>query len=148
MPSLFDEACRAETLARLRRLTPESERRWGTMTAPRMVAHLIDQMSHTLGDKPVAPMPGLIRNPVMKFLVLYVIPWPKGRIKGPPEAFLTQPSDWAADVAKLEDSVNRLAKRGPGGAWPDHPKFGPMSGKDWGVFCAKHFDHHLRQFGV
>jgi hypothetical protein len=31
---------------------------------------------------------------------------------------------------------------------PAHPFFGPLNGRQWGVFCFRHFDHHLSQFGV
>ena len=33
-------------------------------------------------------------------------------------------------------------------AWPDHAIFGSMSRQSWGRFSHRHFDHHLRQFGV
>jgi hypothetical protein len=81
-------------------------------------------------------------------LVIYWVPWPKGRIQGPPEAFVTQPTSWDADVATLIGLVEEFVARGPAGTWPEHAFFGPMKGKDWGVFCHKHFDHHLSQFGV
>lgn len=29
-----------------------------------------------------------------------------------------------------------------------HPSFGRMRPKDWDVLQYRHFDHHLRQFGV
>lgn len=148
MPNMFDEVCRAQTVARIRMLRPDSPRCWGKMSAPEMIAHLTDQMSHTLGDVPVAPIRGPLWIPFVRHAIIYWIPWPRGRIQGPPEAFVTKPAHWESDIAKLEDSLNRLAARGPNGDWPIHAKFGHISGKDWGVFCAKHFDHHLRQFGV
>jgi hypothetical protein len=146
--TLFDPACRARTIARLRSLAPDAPRRWGTMSAPRMVAHLFDQMTHCLGEAPCRPMASPLRLPGLKWLAIHVVPWPRGRIQGPPDAFRTPPGDWAADLERLVERVERFAARGPGGRWPDHAKFGPMSGADWGYFCAKHFDHHLRQFGA
>jgi hypothetical protein len=118
------------------------------MLAPQMVMHLTDQMHHALGDCPVKPRPGVLRWPFVRYASIYLLPWPKGRIKGPSEAFVSQPGTWDADVAGLEALVERFATRGPSGSWPDHALFGPMSGQDWGVFVHKHFDHHLRQFGV
>jgi hypothetical protein len=59
--SMFDSDCREQMLARLHRLTPESQRRWGRMSAPQMIAHLSDQMRHALGDVPVAARPGILR---------------------------------------------------------------------------------------
>lgn len=77
-----------------------------------------------------------------------MIPWPKGRIQGPPEAFTTQPTSWDSDVAELLALVERFAERGAEADWPDHGLFGRMTGRDWGVFVHKHFDYHLRQFGA
>ena len=146
--TVFDDSCRQTILARLRSLEPDAERRWGRMSAPQMIAHLTDQMHHTLGDSPVQARPGLLRWPPLRYVAIYLLPWPKGRIKGPPEAFMTQPKSWPADVAELEGLLERFTARGSLGDWPDHALFGRMSGRDWGVFVHKHFDHHLRQFGV
>lgn len=60
----------------------------------------------------------------MRWLVIYVVPWPKG--KAPTAA----------------------AARGPSGSWAEHPAFGNMSGKDYGALIYRHFNHHLTQFGV
>jgi hypothetical protein len=146
--TMFDEACRRTMVARLRRLQPDAPRRWGRMTAPQMVAHLSDQMRHALKDAPVSARPGYLRWSAVRYLSIYILPWPKGRIRGPSEAFLTKPASWEADVAALEDLLDRFVAVGPHQAWPDHALFGRMSGADWGVFVHKHFDHHLRQFGL
>ena len=113
-----------------------------------MVAHLRDQMSHCLGDRPCTPVPSLLRWAPLRHASIYWIPWPKGRIQGPPDAFVTQPGDWQDDVADLVGLVERFGARDPAAQWPNHALFGSMRGADWGVFCYKHFDHHLRQFGV
>jgi hypothetical protein len=118
------------------------------MTAAQMVAHLTDQMRHALEDAPVKARPGLLRLPAVRYLSIYVVPWPKGRIRGPAEAFLTQPVSWEADIKALETLLERFVARGSNRPWPDHGLFGRMTGRDWGVFVHKHFDHHLRQFGV
>lgn len=146
--SLFDDSCRRMILARLRSLKPDANRRWGRMGAPQMVAHLTDQMHHALGDDPVAARPGKLRWPPVRFASIYLLPWPKGRIKGPPEAFTTQPTSWEADIGELEVLLARFAARDTEDNWPDHALFGHMSRRDWGVFVHKHFDHHLRQFGA
>ena len=147
MHTMFDRDCRGELLNRLRRLTPDRPAQWGRMSAPQMLAHLGDQMRSTLGECPCAPMPSPLRRPVIRELVLYWLPWPKARVEGPPETFRTQPTTWAADLAEIEALIERFAARGPRDAWPEHPLFGPMSGRAWGVFCYRHFDHHLHQFG-
>lgn len=148
MKSLFDLQSRSEIVRRMRSIGPESPRRWGRMDVTQMVAHMTDQMHHTLGDYPCAPVPGLLSIPPVKWLAIYVVPWPKGRVKGPPGAFLRKPGAWDEDIAELIGLVERFGVRDPAGSWPDHALFGPMTGRDWGVFCYKHQNHHLRQFGA
>lgn len=145
MQTLFDAKHREDLLYRYRRLNPNQEPRWGSMTPRQVVAHLIDQMKLTLGEATCEPMPGLLRYSPLRELALYLAPWPKG-VKGPPEAFVTTPNNWGADLDRLTNLANHFAARGPDGTWPDHPRFGAMNGRDWGVFCSRHFRHHLAQF--
>ncbi len=147
MRSMFDTACRSELLGRLRRMSPQARARWGRMTAPQMVMHLSDQMRHTLGDRPCERRPSRLSWPIVRWLAIHWLPWPKGRIQGPPEAFSTPPSHWEADLASLEALVERFGASQQVKDWPEHALFGTMSVRDWGVFCYRHFDHHLRQFG-
>jgi len=146
--SLFDDSDRQQIIIRLRTLQSDVKARWGKMNAPRMVAHLTDQMHHTLGDVPVKAKPGLLRLRPVRFASIYLVPWPKGRVQGPPEAYVTQPASWEKDVLALEELVKRFASRNPDDQWSDHALMGRMTGRDWGVFCYKHFNHHLNQFGV
>jgi hypothetical protein len=44
--------------------------------------------------------------------------------------------------------MDRFAARGQDGPWVDHPAFGRLSPRAWGVLVYRHMDHHLRQFGV
>ncbi len=148
MRTLFDPTQRMQTRARFELIEPDQPALWGRLTAPKMLAHLCDQMRMTLGEQHTEPIPGAARLPVVRELFLYVLPWPKGKIQGPPEAFVTTSVGWTRDLATLNGLVERFVSQGPDGQWPDHPTFGRMSGRAWGVFCYRHFDHHLRQFGV
>ena len=64
MPSMFDTTTHAEIIDRIHRLRPDAERRWGQMTSSQMVAHLSDQMRHTLSEATAASLPGYLRNPL------------------------------------------------------------------------------------
>ena len=149
MRTLFDDACRTDVLARLRRVRLDARPTWGRMTAPQMVVHLADQMRMMLGNADLTRMPpAYLRWPVMKQLALYWLPWPKAQIQSPPEGFVTTPTDWDADIATVEALVVQFAARGPEGVWPVHSHFGRLNGRQWGVLCFRHLDHHLRQFGA
>jgi hypothetical protein len=139
---------RKELFDRLEGLDPSQAALWGRMTAPSMLIHLCDQMRMPFNDNPSGRIPGVPRHAILRQLILYFLPWPKGTIQGPPEAFHTKPGNWSGDLATLNELVDQFVNAPPDRHWPDQPNFGPMSRRDWGVFCYRHFDHHLRQFGV
>ena len=147
MSTLLDQHDLDRLITRIRRLNPDAPARWGRLTAPRMVTHLADQLRQALGDIQVQTRRTPLRWPVIRSLVMYWMPWPKGRIKGSPEIFQTPPGVWNADITTLEGLLNRLVEDRRE-RWPDHPYFGAMTREDWGRFSYRHFDHHLRQFGV
>jgi Protein of unknown function (DUF1569) len=148
MKTVLDPVCYQQLLARFRNLEPGAPARWGTMNSPRMVAHLSDQMRYTLGEFSIRRRSGPLRWPGIKQLVMYWIPWPKGRVKGSPEMFQTAPTTWTADLATLQALLDRFISDTDRTAWPQHPRFGVMTRQSWGRFSYRHFDHHLRQFGA
>ncbi|MFN2636988.1 MAG: DUF1569 domain-containing protein [Gemmatimonadaceae bacterium] len=148
MPSMFEKSTRDQICRRIARLSPETERLWGTMRVDQMVCHLSDQLRLALGQISSQPVPGPLHNAFGRRLAIDFLPWPKGKIKGPREAFTTRPRNWHADVRTLEQLLDQFAALQSQRKWPEHPLFGRMSGPLWGRLTCKHFDHHLRQFGV
>lgn len=146
MPTIFDPAARRHLLDRLDRLAPTAAPRWGRMSAPQMVAHLIESYRFGAGELtlPLWPVPF---RPLVRWLALYVLPFPKG---APAARQLMErvPAAWADDVATLRDRIARFAPPPPGAVRPPHPIFGVMGDADLGVLAYKHTDHHFRQFGV
>lgn len=146
--TIFASADLNALLGRLDRLTPDAKARWGKMTAPQMVCHLSDALRVNLGELPAEFRQGPLANPVVRWLLAYVVPFPKAKAETAPEMLTTQPSDWHADLARARDYLRAAAQRGANGRWATHPAFGDISGTMHGVFTYKHVDHHLRQFGV
>ncbi|MCR4341241.1 MAG: DinB family protein [Gemmatimonadaceae bacterium] len=146
MRSLFEPAARDDVIARLERFTPECERQWGKLTPHMTLTHLADQLRMAFGEVRCGPPRGALSHWPLNYLLIHVVPWPKGKAKGPPDAFRTAPSDWATDRAAVVALVQRFAAADPAGSWPANPIFGKLSGHDWGALCYKHLDHHLRQF--
>ncbi len=147
-PTMFNSVVRAQFQQRIGSLRPDAPRRWGRMTSSQMVCHLIDQLRIALGELPARPMSGVLRYPPIKQLVINVLPWPKGRIQGPPEAFTTASSAWEKDVAQLQQLLEEFGRREAQSQWPPHPMFGRMNGRLWSHLTCRHFDHHLTQFGA
>ncbi len=149
MRTVFDEKDRVALLARLAKLKHDQAPGWGTLTAPKLVAHLGDQLRMALGDLVCEPVPSIWHHPIFRSVFLYT-PGParaKNQV-GPPEAFSTPPTSWEADLQAVRTLMDRLVDKDPASQWPDHPNLGRMSRRAWGVFTYDHFDHHLRQFGV
>ena len=148
MKTMWDAPCQQEIRDRVARLLPERKGEWGKMSAPEMVCHLAESLKMALGDLPVAGKHVPIRYPPLKQLIVYLAPFPKN-VPTAPELLARPPRAWHADVADLQALVDRfVARGGEATPWPEHPAFGRLSRRAWGVLAYRHMDHHLRQFGA
>jgi len=147
MATIWNEARRRELQQRIAALTPERHAQWGRMTAPQMICHLADSLKMAIGDLPVASKRLPIRYPPLKQLIIYALPFPKSAPTAP-ELLARTPREWRADVGELHALMNTFAARRGSPSWPEHPAFGALSERAWGVLVYRHMDHHLRQFGA
>jgi hypothetical protein len=145
--SLSNARARQELLDRLERLAPDSRALWGTMTAPQMLAHVVDWMLMAKGELKAAPKKRPLRYTPIKQLVIYWLPFPKG-VPTAPELLTRTASEWETERAALRRHVQWFENLDPKMIWPEHPAFGWMSAKAWGVLAYRHTDHHFRQFGI
>jgi Protein of unknown function (DUF1569) len=156
MEKVRGRANHEDILRRLRKLRPDTPRRWGRMTAPQMVCHLTDAFRNTLGERatgrPARP-PTLVGRTFVKWMALYApVHWPRG-IRTRPEADQelggTPPSgDFAADMTALEAATARFLAAAEQGLGKEHFIFGPLTAAEWTRWAIRHMDHHLRQFGL
>lgn len=147
MRSMQVEAHRDAILARVRRLSPDATARWGKMSAPQMLVHITEAMRMASGDLVVRAKRHPVRLPVIKQLMLYVVPMPKN-LPTAPELVARAPAVFDEELCAFAEAVRRFAGRDEAVAWPDHPVFGAMTQHSWGVLAHKHTDHHLTQFGL
>ena len=147
--SLGQEGTRRELLARARRLTPESEARWGKFTVDRMLAHVVDGFRMAMGD--VTTKPKRVAIPIHRWplnvIFIHVFGMPK-HAPTAPELLSRAPLTIDGELRELESQMARFAGMRDREDWPAHPFFGRLSRRSWGVLGYKHLDHHLRQFGV
>ena len=147
MKTLWQAADKQELLTRLSRLNADAPPQWGKMNCGQMLAHLADGMRMTLGDLPCKAKGGPLRYPPLKQLIIYWLPWPQGAPTAP--ELISRPSDGIEqETAAVRTLLERFAQSAGKPQWPEHPAFGKLSAKDWGVLAYRHIDHHLRQFGV
>ncbi|HSM35130.1 MAG TPA: hypothetical protein VK837_01925 [Longimicrobiales bacterium] len=152
MKTVADPGVTASLVARLRRLRPDSPRRWGTLTPQEMLCHLGDTSEGVLGERP-KPLRGPLRDrPLLKLAGLWFpFPW-RGRSAGAwndPHREGTRPSDFERDRERAIRGVESIA-RSPEHAElaPGHGIFGAMSSRDWKRYTYRHTHYHLRQFGL
>jgi hypothetical protein len=147
MKSLFNPRDHRELQDRVQRLRTDQKPVWGRMSTVQMVAHLADSLRMASGELEVAPKKVPFRYSPLKEFVLYVLPIPKS-LPTSPELIARKPGDFTAEVAELRDQLNGLVQRGAEALAPEHPAFGRLSARQWGVLIYRHMDHHLRQFDV
>jgi len=147
--SIRDPAGRGSILDRLARLTPSNPRLWGKMDTSQLLPHMATGLRAALGEQTLGGSPaGPIRAAIFKYVAIYIIPWPKGKIEAPPGAFSTPSTGWDQDRKILVELIERFAVAPPEKLATKHPVFGRMTQRDWDVLQYRHLDHHLRQYGV
>ncbi|WP_058302737.1 DinB family protein [Gorillibacterium timonense] len=148
MKRLNDPEVRGEIRARIERLAPDSARRFGKMTVGQMLCHLSDQLRDVAGIRPVPGKRSFFMERAAKPVAFYLLPrWPGGFLPTAPEFDAmragTKPSAFLQDKEELLALFDSLTI-----SEGEHPAFGPLSAREYGRLLYKHFDHHLRQFGV
>jgi len=149
MKNLGEASVQQQVKMRIRNLRPESERRWGRMSAGQMVCHLTDSFRRILGEKHAENLPP---KKLLKLAALWIpIPWPHG-FKTRPELDQeiggTRPVQFEIDRQQLLEYMDRFTSQSPEPAFSPHPMFGQMTRKELMRWAYLHTDHHLRQFGV
>lgn len=146
MKTIWNDAARKDLLDRFARIKPEQKPRWGKMNAGQMVAHCADPLRAAMGEMSVTEKWTPFRIGLFRYLVIYVLPWPKGAPTAP-EFIHAGAEDLNRNRQQLAEALERFAAH-RGKPFRDHAAFGALSEKDWGHLTWRHLDHHLQQFGV
>ncbi len=147
MATAWDPAVRQSLITRARTLTPQHTAKWGKFTVAGMLSHLNEAARMATGALPVSMKgPSLLRFPPLRYLVIHVLPMPKGAPTAPELLAACSSADFARELAAFCDGFAKLD--GTSHPLVPHPAFGELSHDSWGVLIHKHTDHHLRQFGV
>jgi hypothetical protein len=140
-----------EILNRLDKLTETTERKWGSMLVNQMLAHMNDAHKIALGMKESKDTSSFFSNKIMFPVAVYVLPqWPKGEKTAPEldqKQLGTKARDFYTELEFLKKMMDIFEEREESKIHP-HPMFGTLTKKQWADLLKKHFDHHLRQFGV
>jgi Protein of unknown function (DUF1569) len=149
--NLFEAARVEEVKERLARLTSESPRIWGKMSAPQAVAHCALALDIASGDLiPARAGIGIrIIGRIIKPLVFKDDAPIRRNAPTNPELVVSDERDMVRECERLRTSIDRFASAGPAGCTA-HPHFifGKLTPDQWAILMYKHVDHHLRQFGA
>jgi hypothetical protein len=148
MPTVFDTASRNALVSRIDRLTADSRPAWGRMNVGQVVCHLSQSLRLATGELVCKPRGGLLSWTPLARLVIHKLPFPKGAPTAPELLDTVPAATLEEDRVVLRELLERVGRIGPDAEYPAHPAFGTLRGLDWGVLIYRHFDHHLRQFGV
>ncbi len=151
MRNLFDPVVADQVKTRLGKLEPQSERRWGKMTAAQMLAHCSVSMQWAVGE--VIPEKGSLPVRLMGRLVKPMVFRNEDPIrKNTPTAkslIVADEREFGEERDRLSGLIDRFTVGGAAGCTRNpHTFFGELTPEQWAILTYKHLDHHLRQFGV
>ena len=148
--NLFNSAGVDKTLARINRLSPDSQAKWGKMNATQMLAHLNVAYEMDLEDK--HPAPGGFERFMLKLFVKKAVCGPKPYSKNSrtaPQFIIKEDRDFEKEKARLVAYIKQVGDAGAAAfEGRENQSFGKLSSSEWNTMYAKHLDHHLKQFGV
>jgi hypothetical protein len=149
MKSLFEKSAVDEILARLEKITPQSQRQWGKMNVDQMLAHCGNGLEMAMGIiNPRRLLIGRLIGGLLKSV--YTGEKPFSRDSPTSEEIKVNTSkDFATEKNRLTKLVKQFSDGGESICTKHpHPFFGKLTPSEWGIGMYKHIDHHFKQFGV
>jgi Protein of unknown function (DUF1569) len=143
---LFDPMVKQDIIARINKLSPQSQRQWGKMDVAQMLSHVQLPISCAYGTHQVKGSFLLkLLGPFFKSILYNNKPYKQG--------LPTDKTYVVAEAKNFETEKQNLLEQLD---WfcPDkivmenHPVWGKLSKNQWSKATWKHLDHHLKQFGV
>ena len=150
MYNLFNPSDTAEILRRLEKLDPNAPRQWGKMNVNQMLAHCSASLETAMGLNSPEKL-----NPFLRLIGRML----KGKFFGnkpftknsqtDKTYIITGSPDFNSEKRKVIAQIRIFSEGGPAKCTTrTHVFFGPLTAEEWAIMQWKHFDHHLRQFGL
>ncbi|QCW99336.1 DUF1569 domain-containing protein [Aggregatimonas sangjinii] len=148
--NLFDEKECEETIARINKLTPETQHLWGKMDVAQMLAHCNVAYELVYTDK--HPKPKGLQKFMIKLFAKNIVVGPrpyKKNTRTAPMFVIADQRDFEKEKERLITHLNKTQRLGSEHFnGKESHAFGPLSTQEWNTLFSKHLDHHLGQFGV
>lgn len=149
MGNIFIEEDKEDIIRRLDELHPNSKAMWGKMNVSQMLAHCLVPTKISAGEiEGRQTLLGKFFGKIAKKQLLSAPQMKKG-LPTAPGFIIKHTPDFYESQQALKEAIERLYKTDKTSMLQrKHPFFGKMTLSDWGMLSYKHYDHHLRQFGV
>lgn len=150
MHSLFEPLAAQEIISRLNNLTPNHQRKWGKMDVCQMLKHVNDALGTATNDTTVkTSLLFKLLAPMIKRQVMAKSPYKPGLPTAKEFIIKDHNLDFDKEKTALLNRLNKFLSNGEQAVEGlKHPAFGVLTAYEWGFSQWKHFDHHLKQFGV
>lgn len=151
MKTVFDPVTILELLQRINSLDENSKAQWGKMNVNQMMNHFNRWNQWVLGiDNKVPYKQGLLGKFIGKMMLINNTKDDRPFAKNIPAGKDFTIRESVGDFEKQKSRWIELTEKYGSFNNPDfiHGLFGKMTKDQIGIFVYKHYDHHLRQFGV
>jgi len=150
--TLEDISAKEFLYRRFDKLTEKNKAQWGKMNVKQMLRHINIATNLATGKTPANRKPKFIERTLLKSLILWGMPAPKGKVQTTAELDTVmnkiEPADLNEERNSLKQTMEEFLLFGVKNEYHPHPAFGKMNGKQWKRLVYLHTDHHLKQFGV
>ena len=150
MKNIFTKEVTAEIVARIDRLTSETQPIWGKMSVAQMLAHCCVTYEMVYTDK--HPRPNAFTRFMMKTLIKNIVTSEKPYVKNGRTAkqfVISDDKNFETEKKRLIDFITKTQQLGEQEFdGKESHSFGKLTAKEWNNMFYKHLDHHLNQFGV
>lgn len=146
----FDSSTTDSVLARLEKISANTQPLWGKMNVAQMLAHL--NVAYDFSNGKLETKNSWLAKIMLKTFVKKIVVGDKPYTKNSrtaPDFLITDSKEFEIEKVKLIANIKETEEKGK-----DHfegkesASFGPLTAKEWSNMFYKHLDHHFTQFGV
>ena len=151
MQDVFNSKEAQNYIDRINKLSPETNRMWGTMNVNQMLAHC--NVTYEMVYEPQKhKAPGGIAKFILKNFVKSKVVGEKSYSQNSPTApqfKINGNQDFELEKKRLIGFIQKTQQLGREAFdGKESFSFGKLKGQEWNNMFAKHLNHHLEQFGV
>jgi hypothetical protein len=150
MQNLFNSSDTQNILSRLEKIKPDAQKQWGKMNVSQMLAHCNASLETAMGLNSPEKLNAFLRfiGKILKGRYFGERPFMKNS-QTDETYIITGTPDFETAKQKVMAQVRSFSAGGPAQCTTrTHVFFGALTPEEWAMMQWKHFDHHLRQFGL